>query len=260
MGMQIKQEPGFAGGVRLDGAIVGDAQTAQQDEAILLAQALQRLEQQNKVLAFFEEKWLAAQHDVQLLMDSQMRTKDRLARLTERARHLYRTAIHDELTGLANRRLLMNRLGHAIVQAERNNRKIGIVFLDLCDFKRINEQHGRSIGDQTLQQLAQRLESCVRGGDTVGRYGADEFVILLPEVQRPRNVETVLEKLRARLATPFLVENRVIRLSADFGVAMYPLDARHPHELVKRADAALHKSKRGNVERRAEAGSMTQGH
>ena len=209
------------------------------DKALLLEQALRRLEQQDRVLAFFEQKWLAAQNDVQLLMDSQARTKDRLARLTERARHLYRTAIHDELTGLANRRLLVNRLGHAITQADRNNKKIGVVFLDLHDFKRVNDQHGRSVGDQVLQQLARRLESCVRGGDTVGRYGPDEFIVLLPEVQRPRNVETVLEKIRAKLAKPFLIENRVIHVNADFGTAVYPNDARHPQELIKRADAAI---------------------
>ena len=217
------------------------------DKAMLLEQALRKLEQQDRVLAFFEQKWLSAQHDVQLLMDSQARTKDRLARLTEHARHLYRTAIHDELTGLANRRLLVNRLGHAIMQADRHSKKIGVVFLDLQDFKRVNEQHGRAIGDQTLQQLARRLESCVRGGDTVGRYGADEFVILLPELQRPRNIETVLEKLSAKLAKPFLVEDHVIRLSADFGVSMYPNDARHPHELLKRADAALHKMRHSHA-------------
>ncbi|MDB5815884.1 MAG: hypothetical protein JWN23_3001 [Rhodocyclales bacterium] len=209
------------------------------DKALLLEQALRRLEQQDRVLTFFEQKWLAAQNDVQLLMDSQARTKDRLARLTERARHLYRTAIHDELTGLANRRLLVNRLGHAIAQADRNNKKIGVIFLDLHDFKRINEQHGRDVGDQVLQQFARRLESCVRGGDTVGRYGADEFIILLPEVLRPRNVETVLEKIRAKLAKPFLVDSRVIHLVADFGTAVYPNDARLPHDLIKRADAAI---------------------
>ncbi|MDB5801010.1 MAG: hypothetical protein JWL63_1949 [Rhodocyclales bacterium] len=249
MGMQIREQgrDSFMTGHAADvfaGNEFYDGQVSEAfEKAALLEQALRRLEQQDRVLAFFEQKWLAAQHDVQILMDSQQRTKDRLARLTERARHLYRTAIHDELTGLANRRLLVDRLAHAIVQADRNNKKIGVVFLDLHDFEHIHEQHGRDISDQALQQLARRLESCVRGGDTVGRYGADEFVILLPEVQRPRNIETVLDKLRTRLSKPFLVEDRVIRLTADFGVAVYPNDARHPHDLIQRADAAVYKIK-----------------
>lgn len=258
MGMQIEREVDFSGSLSSPDK---EPQATATDKADLLAQALERIERQNKILALFEEKWLAAQHDVQLLMDSQQRIKDRLARLTEHARHLHRTAMQDELTGLANRRLLMNRLGHEIVQAERNNRKIGVVFFDLCDFKSINETHGRSIGDQTLRQLSRRLESCVRAGDTVGRHGDDAFVILLSGVQRSRNIETVLDKLRARLGAPFLVENRIIRLSADFGVAMYPADAHHPHELVKIAEAAaLYEAKRGHIERHSLAGSGLQAH
>lgn len=253
MGMRIKQEPGFAGGVRLDGAFpeaaanegVEGAEDGESFESASsqLAHALQRLEQQNKLIAFFEEKWLAAQHDVEILMDSQSRTRERLARLTEHSRHLYRMAINDEVTGLANRRLAMDRLALAIAQAERSHKMIGVVFLELTDLDQLRQQHGREVADQVLKQLAGRLRACVRRSDTVGRYGNHAFIMILPEIQGPENVDTVLQKLRARMVVPFLLENLIIRLGGDFGVALHPVDARRPRELVQRAEADLHDTK-----------------
>jgi diguanylate cyclase (GGDEF)-like protein len=234
----VQPAPAADGAAGESGAPQASREDAQ-DSAAQLEQALRRIEQQDKVLAFFEQKWLAAQNDVQILMDSHVRMKERLNRLTEHARKLYRMAISDELTGLPNRRLLIDRLQHAIVQAERNKKKVGVVCLGFQDMGELAAQHGPELLDQVMQQLARRLEGCVRGGDTVGRYGVGRFVIVLPEVQRPRNLETVLQKLRVKLASPFVVENRIIRLGADFGVAIFPADGRRPQDLIRHAEAGL---------------------
>jgi diguanylate cyclase (GGDEF)-like protein len=212
------------------------------DDGGLLTQALRRLDQQNEVLEYFEQKWIKAQNEVQLLMDSHARTKSKLARLSVRARKLYRRAIHDELTGLPNRQLLMDRLEHAIVQADRHHSKIGVVFVDLRDFKRMCDQQGADMGEQPLKQLAAGLAGCVRAGDTVSRYRRYEFVILLPAVQRAGHIEKVMKKLRACLQAGFVVGEQSIGLTADFGAAIYPSDAVEPGELVRLAEAAYHRS------------------
>jgi diguanylate cyclase (GGDEF)-like protein len=124
-------------------------------------------------------------------------------RMAATANHL---AYHDALTGLPNRRLLLDRLNQAIAQASRQKKRVALVFFDVDGFKVINDKLGHTNGDKLLQGVAQRLSSCLRAADTACRYGGDEFIVLLPEVEGERSAAVVEQKIRATLAAPYLVD------------------------------------------------------
>ena len=160
-----------------------------------------------------------------------------------RVRHF---AYHDELTGLPNRSLLLDRLNQAIVQAARQQKQVGLLLLDLDGFKCVNDRLGHATGDILLQRVAQRLLCCIRGADTACRYGGDEFVILLPEVDGEKNAAEVAQKLRAYLAKPYVVGDQSIALTASIGVAVYPRDGSNQTDLIRRADIAMYLAKAHN--------------
>ena len=120
-------------------------------------------------------------------------------------------AHHDALTGLPNRTLLTDRLLRGIALAKRNNNKLAVIFLDLNDFKKINDTLGHHAGDQLLQIVAQRLSNCVRESDTVGRLGGDEFVVLVGAIDKHADVLVVAEKIVASLAQPMTIEGRMVQ-------------------------------------------------
>jgi len=153
-------------------------------------------------------------------------------------------AQYDSLTNLPNRALFSDRLQHAISEAVRNRTRLALLFLDLDNFKAVNDTCGHSVGDILLQEAAQRLQACVRKSDTVGRIGGDEFVILLPGIDDDAYALTVAEKIRHSLSQPFDPEgcrSRVI--SASIGVAVYPEHGSNEIELIRNADDALYQAK-----------------
>jgi diguanylate cyclase len=155
-----------------------------------------------------------------------------------------RSAERDALTELPNRVLLLDRLAHAIAHARRSKAGMALLFLDLNNFKQINDTLGHAVGDQVLKLAAHRLADAVRGSDTVSRYGGDEFVILLTDVDDASAAVLIAEKVVAALAAPSRVGDHVLRLSASIGISLYPEDGEEADALIDRADAAMYCAKR----------------
>ncbi|MDF2874708.1 MAG: diguanylate cyclase domain protein [Sporomusa sp.] len=153
-------------------------------------------------------------------------------------------AYHDHLTGLPNRRLLDDRLSIAIAQAKRSTELIAVIFLDLDNFKPVNDTYGHDAGDELLQQLANRIVSNVRDGDTVSRVGGDEFVVILPKVKTKLETEQLAIRLLKACRKPFIIRNNKVFVSASIGVSMFPDDGMDISDLIRSADIAMYQSKR----------------
>jgi diguanylate cyclase len=154
-----------------------------------------------------------------------------------------RFAYHDELTNLPNRHLLLDRFNLAVALAERHNQHVALLFLDLDRFKHVNDTLGHSVGDKLLQQVAQRLVACIRASDTACRYGGDEFVVLLSELDAKDGAVVVADNIRAQLAAPYLIDGAHITVAASLGMAMYPVDAQAFGDLLQVADLAMYRDK-----------------
>ncbi len=152
------------------------------------------------------------------------------------ARHAY----YDNLTDLPNRRLFRSHLKQALSLANRNERKLAVLFVDLDHFKAINDSWGHAVGDRLLQSTAKWLKSCLRASDVVARLGGDEFIILLPEIGHPEDATTVAKKLLSALRKPFRIEGREIFTSASIGISLYPDDGDEAEILMRNADKAMY--------------------
>ena len=149
----------------------------------------------------------------------------------------------DPLTGLANRSLLWDRLDHAIVRARREGGIVTLMFVDLDDFKAVNDQYGHGTGDSLLKSVAERLQGTVRESDTVARLGGDEFTVVLEGQHRPEFAGTVAEKILDAIAAPFRIGGREIFMTASIGIVVYPLDGEVVDDLVRDADIAMYAAK-----------------
>jgi diguanylate cyclase (GGDEF)-like protein/PAS domain S-box-containing protein len=156
---------------------------------------------------------------------------------------LHHQASHDALTDLPNRLLVRDRIEQSIAGALRNDTSVGVLFIDLDDFKRINDSFGHQIGDRVLCSVASRLKSACRGSDTVGRWGGDEFVIMLVELPTADAIEIVARKLLAALAEPMVIDGTSFHLTATIGISRGPQDSRNPDELLGMADTAMYRVK-----------------
>jgi len=162
---------------------------------------------------------------------------------------LEQMAYFDALTGLPNRRMLSDRLHQAIAQAQRGDRLLAVCYLDLDDFKPINDSFGHAAGDALLIEAAQRLTSNVRAGDTVSRLGGDEFVVLLGDLEHFDECEGALDRIRKALIKPFMLRDGEARVSASMGVTLYPMDGADPDTLIRHADQAMYQAKQGGRNR-----------
>jgi diguanylate cyclase (GGDEF)-like protein/PAS domain S-box-containing protein len=149
-------------------------------------------------------------------------------------------AYHDLLTHLPNRALLKDRLSLAITQARRSKRRLAVMFLDLDRFKIVNDTLGHSMGDRLLKAVANRLQSCLRRGDTLSRFGGDEFTLLLPEVRTRDDVVVIATKILDRLGGPFVIDGLELFVGASIGVAMYPEAGESEEALIQNADIAMY--------------------
>ena len=158
----------------------------------------------------------------------------------EHARHL---ALHDALTGLPNRRLLQDRLVHALAQARRENWSVAVIFIDLDRFKTINDSLGHAVGDDVLREMAQRLKDMMRDTDTVSRIGGDEFVIVLPHVENAAEVRPIAAKIMAEISKPVAAGGRELYVTPSAGISISPDDGDDAHKLLSHADAAMYHAK-----------------
>jgi diguanylate cyclase (GGDEF)-like protein/PAS domain S-box-containing protein len=150
-------------------------------------------------------------------------------------------AYHDLLTKLPNRALLRDRLKLAINQAKRDDESLAVMFLDLDRFKNINDSLGHMIGDELLQQVSMRLKDCIRAGDTLARFGGDEFTLMLPKLHNDRDDAIKLaEKITHTLKQAFNVDGHELYVSASIGIALYPQDGNNIDSLIKHADVAMY--------------------
>ena len=154
-------------------------------------------------------------------------------------------AYHDVLTRLPNRALLKDRLSLAIEQAGRHRRRLTVAFVDLDRFKLVNDKHGHAVGDRLLQAVARRLRDCVRRGDTLARYGGDEFALVLPDVRERAAAVGIGNMLVAALREPFTVDGKKLRAPASIGVALYPSAGGSAEALLANADVAMYHAKGG---------------
>jgi diguanylate cyclase (GGDEF)-like protein len=151
--------------------------------------------------------------------------------------------LHDVLTGLPNRALFQDRLGHALTQADQRARLVAVLFLDLDNFKVINDSLGHQAGDALLVEVARRLRTCLRAGDTVARQGGDEFTVLLQDIADESEANLVAERIGDALGTPFRLGDREVFVSASIGLALSTTAWTPPDSLLRNADIAMYRSK-----------------
>ncbi|MFY9326654.1 MAG: diguanylate cyclase [Georgfuchsia sp.] len=157
---------------------------------------------------------------------------------------IWHQANFDALTGLPNRRLAFDRLEHEIKVSNREDIPLALLFVDLDRFKEVNDTFGHPAGDALLKEAAQRLVSCVRESDTVGRFGGDEFIIILDSLEDLASVERVAGNLLLKLTEPFWIGQEAAYISCSIGITIYPDDARDVATLIKCADSAMYEAKR----------------
>lgn len=167
-----------------------------------------------------------------------------------------RLATYDLLTGLPNRLLINRLLDQAIARAQRQHRRLALMFVDLDRFKAVNDSLGHRAGDQLLVEVARRLRASVRTSDVVGRLAGDEFVVVLEDVHTSEEVLAIAEKIRHNVQEPFLIDGQRAQVGVSIGIALYPEHGRTGEELLRRADAAMYDVKAAgrNGCRLAEAG------
>ncbi|MFT7244268.1 MAG: diguanylate cyclase (GGDEF)-like protein/PAS domain S-box-containing protein [Candidatus Azotimanducaceae bacterium] len=153
-------------------------------------------------------------------------------------------AHYDPLTDLPNRVLLSSRLNYSLTQCARRNQSLAVAFLDLDEFKAINDNHGHDVGDELLNVVSKRMVKALRQGDTLARIGGDEFVAVLVDLEKPEDCLPVLERLLQAVSTPIIIGESVLYITASIGVATYPQDNVDTDELMRHADQAMYEAKR----------------
>ena len=156
---------------------------------------------------------------------------------------LIHAAQYDELTGLPNRRLFHDRLATALGRCRRRQGRLALLYVDIDDFKTVNDRFGHAAGDLLLQEIAHRLLSCVRHVDTVARLGGDEFVVILEDIHGPDDADRLMAKIRHNLAQAFLIDDIPLHTRASIGVAIHPDDGQEAEALLKHADTAMYLGK-----------------
>lgn len=156
---------------------------------------------------------------------------------------IHQLAYYDIVTGLPNRGMFLERLHQTLAQAQRDREKVNLIFLDLDNFKDVNDTQGHDVGDKLLRAVAERLSACMRDSDVLARLGGDEFVVVCPSVTSQESVATVVQRIMAIFSEPFEVEDRQIYTSASIGIAVYPDDSLDASTLFRCADTAMYQAK-----------------
>lgn len=172
-----------------------------------------------------------------------------LTQKKEQHKMLERMAHYDTLTDLPNRVLLADRLNQAMVQCQRHDQSLAVMFLDLDSFKTVNDTYGHDVGDKMLITLSRRMKEAFREGDTLSRIGGDEFVAVLTDLVKIEDCQPVLERVLKAMATPVTVGDAVMQVSASIGVTLYPQDAVDAEQLMRHADQAMYVAKQAGKNR-----------
>lgn len=159
-------------------------------------------------------------------------------------KRLWQLANHDALTGLPNRMLLMDRLNQLLARALRHGKCLAVMFLDIDDFKQVNDTYGHEVGDQVLKFVAERLRAATRAEDTVARMSGDEFVLLIENVESREGLAAISQKILQKLSDGLLIDGQLILVRASIGVAMFPEDGNNPEALIKQADMRMYADKK----------------
>lgn len=189
-----------------------------------------------------------------MMMDGQVLYIDTVIDITRQRmteERLTSLAYHDLLTGLPNRLLFDDRLHLELAHAQRSGLALGVLFIDLDNFKPVNDTHGHNVGDLLLQEITARLKRCLREGDTVSRRGGDEFTVILSEIGSRSNCEKIVQVILFQLEKPIQIGHEVISVGASIGISMSPQDGKDGPQLVARADEAMYRAKQagGNTYR-----------
>lgn len=166
-----------------------------------------------------------------------------ITRLKQTNEQILKLAQHDTLTALPNRILFYDRLNQAMTRASRDRGSFAVLYIDLDDFKTVNDTRGHDAGDALLREAAKRITACVRKSDTVARMGGDEFTVIISNVRTPASVERVAKKIVANLASEFDLNGKICSVSASIGIALYPDNGETAAQLVKVADDAMYTAK-----------------
>jgi diguanylate cyclase (GGDEF)-like protein/PAS domain S-box-containing protein len=213
------------------------------------------VEQQGKVTDFESEVycrdgrriWIAENaHAVHSVDGTLLYYEGTVEDITERRQHqaqLKYQATHDALTGLPNRNLLQDRLEQAVRQARRSETKVAVAFVDLDNFKFVNDSLSHAVGDLLLVEMAHRLQHCLRGADTVARHGGDEFVLILGSYSKLSDMVPVFKRVQFAVSQALLLEGHELHVACSIGISVYPDDASDMQTLLRHSDAAMHYAK-----------------
>jgi len=196
------------------------------------------------VLQSYTDPDLYSQKDIKLMefVSQQIATAIERKQAEEKLKFL---SLYDPLTKLPNRVLFYDRMRQEIAYAKREQKKFALIFLDLDNFKKVNDKFGHDIGDQLLQEVAKKFNELLREADTICRLGGDEFIILLPRLRQPReNAVDVARKILHSLDEPFLIKDNQIYVNTSIGIALYPDDGEKEEDLIKSADKAMYTAKK----------------
>ncbi len=194
------------------------------------------------VLKSYSEKHRYTEKSTELLqfVSTQIAAAIERKQMMARLQHL---ALYDQLTRLPNRTLFYDRIHSAIARAKRHHGMFSLLYLDLDKFKAVNDNYGHTIGDILLEQVARRLEHCVRECDTIARFGGDEFVVLLEDIERPEQSLGVAEKIHHALSQPFQLSEYILTIAPSIGIAHFPLHGDNEKDLLRCADEAMYRQK-----------------
>jgi diguanylate cyclase (GGDEF)-like protein len=210
--------------------------------------ALGEIAKANSMVRLASSKLSAINADVEIEARNRDMRDYRFAASVEQHESSRRAALHDALTGLPNRVLFDDRLKIAISDARRTGSTLAVMFLDLDDFKGVNDSYGHAMGDQVLQIVGRRLKTHTRENDTVSRQGGDEFLYLAQHVRDEHNIELIAEKLLREIQAPLEVAVPELEIfagiSASIGISVFPKDGETPELLVRGADAAMYHAKK----------------
>ncbi len=229
--------------VKIPVQIIKEAITQNKEVEFKVAKAADDLHQVNTELAKEVLERLSIETELSDMKNDLADVRDDLSKSQAKEEASRNVALHDALTGLPNRVLFEERLDHGLIQAKRHGWKLAVLFIDLDNFKIINDSYGHDLGDKVLLTVAERLQSAIREEDTASRWGGDEFVCLLLEVKQEADVAHLAEVIVKRISEAFQYKGTVLSIRVSIGIAIYPTDGKTADILFKIADTAMYKAK-----------------